>query len=529
VVLTIISRKQWKRLLDMTQNQPTLWQLFVTAAQRHPHNVMLIDAATATQMTYASAFETSERLAAALFERGVKFGTVVSWLQPTRVQTLLLTLALARLGATQNPVLHLYREREFSAVISQVKPAFVIVPPAVATFDYPQLAIDAIAASGQSPQLMVLADALPQGDIAALPPAPLDANSVHWIYCTSGTTSAPKGVVHTDASVIGGGSALSETTHPTPQDVGSIAIPLGHIGGAAYLVMMLLNGIPAVLIERFIPARAVEIFRRYSVTLAGGSTAHYQALLAEQRKQPQPPIAPSLRILSGGGASKPPQLFFDVKHEMNCTIVHAYGMTEAPFATSNDLMDSDDDLAYTDGIPVTGMQVRVVRSDGEPAQAGEEGEIRLRGVNVCKGYIDAEQTAAAFDELGFFRTGDLGVLSASGRISVTGRIKDIIIRKGENISAKEIEDLLYTHPKIAAVAIIGLPDTERGERVCAVVQLKDPANTLEFGEIVEFLAAHKLMRQKIPEQLEILDSLPRNEALNKIIKYQLRERFMDKR
>jgi len=164
----------------------------------------------------------------------------------------------------------------------------------------------------------------------------------------------------------------------------------------------------------------------------------------------------------------------------------------------------------------------VVRSDGTRAGPGEEGELRVRAPQLFRGYLDASLDAEAFDADGFFRTGDLGCLDAEGFVRITGRLKDVIIRKGENISAREIEDLLYTHPKIADAAVIGLPDPALGERCCAVVACRDEA--LGFEEMVEFLAAQRLARQKIPEQLELVDEVPRN-AAGKIEKRALRERF----
>jgi acyl-CoA synthetase (AMP-forming)/AMP-acid ligase II len=505
--------------------EQTLWQLFRQCAERHPQSTMLIDAASGAKLNYALALQIAERLAAGLFDLGIRPGDTVTWQLPTRLHTVVLTLALARLGAVQNPVIHLYRERELGAVIAQNRPAFLLVPGATDACDYPRMARTALANAGSNATLIVFDGELPQGDPARLPAPPTAADEVRWIYCTSGTTAAPKGVLHTDASLIAGGLGLATAMQATSADVGSIAFPFAHIGGLMYVALLCATGMSALLLERFVPAEVVERFRRHGVTLGGGSTAHYQALLTEQRKAPHAPLLPSLRILSGGGAPKPPELFHQVKQEMGCTVVHAYGMTESPLVVSNAITDSEWDLAYTDGVPVTGMEVRIVRRNGSEAATGEEGEIRIRGGCLCRGYLDPEQNAAAFDERGFFRTGDLGVLTSAGRLSVTGRIKDVIIRKGENISAREIEDLLAAHPKIAAVAVIGLPDAERGERVCAVVQLRDAGAAITLGEMAEYLHGKQLMRQKMPEQLEILDELPRNQALNKIVKYQLRERF----
>jgi non-ribosomal peptide synthetase component E (peptide arylation enzyme) len=175
---------------------------------------------------------------------------------------------------------------------------------------------------------------------------------------------------------------------------------------------------------------------------------------------------------------------------------------------------TDEQLADTDGTPVDGAEVRIV-----------DGEIRVRGPVVCKGYTDAALDAAAFDADGFFRTGDLGELRADGHLVVTGRLKDVIIRKGENISAREIEDVLIAHPKVRDIAVIGLPDADRGERVCAVVELHDGADALTFAEMVDTCRAAGLMAQKIPEQLEVVDALPRNDTLQKVVKQSLRDRF----
>jgi acyl-CoA synthetase (AMP-forming)/AMP-acid ligase II len=268
----------------------------------------------------------------------------------------------------------------------------------------------------------------------------------------------------------------------------------------------------AVLLESFVPEAALTVFRRHAVTLSGGSTAFYQAFLNEQRKQPGEPVLPSLRLLAGGGAPKPPELFHQVRRELGIPILHGYGMTECPMIASGSPGDSDEQLANTDGKPVVGCEVRVV-----------DGEIRVRGPMLCRGYTDAALTAAAFDEDGFFRTGDLGHLRADGHVVLTGRSKELIIRKGENVSPREIEDLLATHPSVAAVAVIGLSDAERGERVCAVVETR-PGAELDFAEMQAFCRKARLMAQKIPEQLEIVDALPRN-ATMKILKHELRKRF----
>jgi acyl-CoA synthetase (AMP-forming)/AMP-acid ligase II len=199
-------------------------------------------------------------------------------------------------------------------------------------------------------------------------------------------------------------------------------------------------------------------------------------------------------------------------------------MTECPMIANGSPHDTDEQLANTDGTAVRGCDIKITQQDESRAPADVEGEVRVRGPMVCKGYTDPALTAAAFDEERYFKTGDLGYLRDDGHIVLTGRIKDIIIRKGENIAAKDIEDLLYQHPKIAEVAVIGLPDRERGERVCAVVELASGEDSLTFPELQQFCRDAGLMTQKIPEQLEIIAAMPRNPTM-KILKFELRDRF----
>jgi cyclohexanecarboxylate-CoA ligase len=283
-----------------------------------------------------------------------------------------------------------------------------------------------------------------------------------------------------------------------------------------------------VLLESFVPDVAVEVFSRHGATMAGGSTAFYMAYLNEQRKRPGTRLIPSLRLLSGGGAPMPPEVFYEVGREMGVTVTHGYGMTEIPMICMGSPSDTDDQLANTVGKPVFGAEIRIVAVDEVEARTGDDGEVRVRGPMVCKGYTDPRLSAESFDDQGYFRTGDVGHLRPDGHVVLTGRLKDIIIRKGENISAKEIEDLLYTHAKVGDVAVIGLPDRERGERVCAVVETAPGADALTFDEMVEHLRASGLMKQKVPEQLEVVDTLPRNETLNKVLKYKLRDELADR-
>jgi acyl-CoA synthetase (AMP-forming)/AMP-acid ligase II len=506
----------------------TIWELVERRSELDPDRTMLVDEQDRT-LTFREFRERAERVAAGLLAMGVHEGTRFSWQLPTRIDTVVLSVALSRLGAVQNPIIHLYRDREVGFALRQTGAEFFAIPGVFRGFDFRELAERVTADLDSPPQILVVDDGLPEGDPATLPPPPAGASAteapVRWIYYTSGSTADPKGVCHTDQTLIAGGWGMAAAIDIQPDDIGSIAFPYAHIGGPDYLVCILSIGFTAVLVEAFSPAESLAVFRKHGVTMVGGSTAFYIAFLAEQRKQPGQSILPTLRLMSGGGAPKPPELHYEVQREIGGRgTVHGYGMTESPMIASGSPHDTDEQLANTDGRPVVGMEIRVVRLDGKPAAPGEEGEVRLRGPMVLRSYTDPELTREAFDEDGFFRTGDVGYVRDDGYVVLTGRLKDVIVRKGENISAKEIEDLLYTHPKVDDVAVIGLPDRERGERVCAVVQSAEGVEPLTFVEMAEYCRDAKLMTQKIPEQLIVRTDLPRA-ATGKIVKTKLRDEY----
>ncbi|WP_393081656.1 class I adenylate-forming enzyme family protein [Streptomyces sp. LN704] len=485
----------------------TLWELVDRRAGLTPDRPVLLQGDRS--LSFGALRERAERVAAGLYDRGVRPGTVVAWQLPTRIETAVLSFALARLGAVQSPVIPFYRDREVGFALRESRAEYFAVPGEWRGFDHTAMA-RRLGAKG----VFEAYDVLPDGDPGVLPPPPADGTSVRWIYWTSGTTSDPKGVLHTDRSLIAGGSCLAHALRLSAEDVGSMAFPYAHIAGPDYTVMLLLYGFPAVMFEHFALPAALGDYRAHGVTVAGGSTAFYSMFLAEQRKAPGRPVIPTLRLLAGGGAPKPPEVYHRVVREMGVQLTHGYGMTEVPMITMGAPDDTAENLATTEGRPPEGMEIRIV-----------DGEVRLRGEAVCQGYLDPAQTAEAFDADGFLITGDVGHLTESGHLVLTGRLKDVIIRKGENISAKEIEDLLHRHPAVGDVAVIGLPDAERGERVCAVVEQPPGAAPLTLAAAVAYLRAEGLSVHKLPEQLEVMEALPRNETLRKVLKYRLRERF----
>ncbi|MGQ4377838.1 class I adenylate-forming enzyme family protein [Streptomyces sp. SAS_267] len=496
----------------------TLWELVDRRADLTPDRPVLLQGDRS--LTFGELRDRAERVAAGLHDKGVRPGTVVAWQLPTRIETALLSFALARVGAVQSPVIPFYRDREVGFALRESKAEYVAVPGEWRGFDH-----TAMAHRLDAKNVFEAYDDLPDGDPAVLPDPPSDGTRVRWIYWTSGTTSDPKGVLHTDRSLIAGGSCLAHALRLSESDVGSMAFPYAHIAGPDYTVMLLLYGFPAVMFEHFALPAALEEYRRHGVTVAGGSTAFYSMFLAEQRKRPGEPVVPTLRLLAGGGAPKPPEVYHSVVREMGVQLTHGYGMTEVPMITMGAPDDTAENLATTEGRPPRGMEIRIVDAAGAARPCGADGDVRLRGEAVCQGYLDPEQTAEAFDADGFLITGDVGHLTGSGHLVLTGRVKDIIIRKGENISAKEIEDLLHRHPAVGDAAVIGLPDAERGERVCAVVEQPPDAPELTLAAVTSYLRGEGLSVHKLPEQLEVVDALPRNETLRKVLKYRLRERF----
>jgi len=502
-----------------------LWPLIEQRARATPSERFAVDESGA-ELSFAEYRDSCERCAAGLHALGIEAETVVSWQLPTRLEALTLVGALARLGAVQNPILPMLREREVGFITRQCAARFLIVPGEFRGFDYAAMGREV--ANGLDDLELIVADrGLPKGDPATLPKFADGSTNppVRWIFYSSGTTADPKGARHTDLSVGAPGRALCHVLELGPDDRNGLVFPLTHVGGINWLYAGLIAGFAQIVVEAFDPNATSDVLARNGVTCAGAGTVFHQAYLAEQRRRGSTPLFPRIRSFPGGGAPKPPQLHYELKAELGGTgIVSGYGLTEHPIAVMGTVQDPDDKLALTEGRATPGTELRVVPLESDADAAAREGEIRLRGPHLFQGYVDAALDAAAFDEAGWFRTGDLGFLDADGHLVITGRLKDVIIRKGENLSAKELEDHLYEHPKVRDVAVVGLPDAASGERACAVVVPADPSDPVGLAELAAFLTSRGLARQKIPEQLELVEALPRN-ASGKVLKRELQSRY----
>jgi acyl-CoA synthetase (AMP-forming)/AMP-acid ligase II len=503
---------------------PTIAGLLAARASATPHALMVMDE-NGRNCSFRKMLEGAERAAAGLLDLGVRPGDVVSWQLPNGIEMIILSLALARLGVVQNPLVMMLRERELTFICRQARSAWLITGGTFRGTDHHAMA-QAVAASVPGTRVMLADGELPAGDPAALPAPPADGTAVSWIFYTSGTTSDPKGARHTDAALMAASAVFTANLAVAPEDVAAALLPLPHVGGILHIVTALRAGSSMVTSATFDPATTPDLLAANGVTLLGSGLPFLKAYLARQDER-SAPLFPTARVALLGGSPRPASLHDQVKGALGIPTVSGYGMTECPYATWGRWDDSDEDHATSEGCPAAGGEVIVVREDGSRAADGEPGELRVRAPQLMVGYVDPALDEGAFDADGYFRTGDLGVRDARGYITVTGRIKDVIIRKMENISAREVEDLLITHEAVADVALIGLPDPETGERACAVVVPARPDTPPDLASLCGHLLAHGLSNRKLPEQLQIVAALPRN-AMGKVVKRELTAQFTPK-
>ena len=507
----------------------TYWYLVEAAARMHPERVVLTDD-FGRSLTNSQLRDSASSTAAALYERGVRDGSVVSWQLPTTLETMVVMVALARLGAVQNPILPIWRESEVRFVTTQLGTEALIVPGCWRGFDHTALAQRLAAERPMSVVVidheMSVSDALrvPTGDPTQLPSPPSSDDDCRWIYFSSGTTAAPKGARHCDRSVIAGSAGVVGIVGASSSDVNPIPFPVSHIGGAAMLAASLRTGMRLVLFDSFDPATTPQAIARHRPTLLGTATPFFVAFMAAQRAHGTEPLYPDLRGCVGGGAPITAELGRQVRQTFPVNgVANSWGLTEFPVATSQTPEAPAELLDRTVGPPVPGVSVRVVGDDEREVKPGEEGELRLKGPQCFLGYVDSSLDAGAFDADGWFRTGDRGLVDCNRNIIITGRLKDAIIRNAENISALEIESALASHPAVADVAVIGVPDPVTGERVCAVV-VAEAGTTVTLSDLAQHCRAQGLSRHKSPERLEVVTALPRN-LTGKVLKNELRTRF----
>jgi acyl-CoA synthetase (AMP-forming)/AMP-acid ligase II len=455
----------------------------------------------------------AEQVAAGL---GVQPGTVVSWQLPTTIEGIVVLAALARAGAVQNPIIPILREREVGLITRTVGTELFITAHTWRGFDHAGMArdlgLDVVSIDMEGGVGSDLR--LPLADPSGLPAPPRSSTECRWLYFSSGTTADPKGARHSDETVMASARGMNEHLGFGEGDVYPIAFPITHIGGVTMATAALVGGARLVLLDSWDPGSTPERAAAHRPTILGSAQPFFRAFLDAQRRHGDERLFPALRIFAAGGAPTPPELIHELVEVFDVPgVVNSWGLTEFPVATSATPADPPRVLAETVGRASPGVSIREV-----------DGELRLKGAQCFLGYVDPAGDAAAFDAEGWFRTGDLGEIDREGNVRITGRLKDVIIRNAENISALELEDVLLRHPGVADVAVVGVPDKRTGERVCAVV-VPEPEHTITLAVLAEHCDGEGLARQKWPEQLQLVDVVPRN-AMGKILKQQLRDRLI---
>lgn len=470
-----------------------------------------------------------ERLAGHLAGLGVGPGDVVSWQLPNWWEAVIVHHAALRLGAVPNPLNAIFKARELRFVLAQARPKVLFTAAWRRRFESGALAVE-LAGKLDSVQAVITARGRVDGatelellltEPSTPAPSPRDEPAADALLLyTSGSTGDPKGVRHTHETLLYEMESLVPVHALSPEDRYLGGAPVSHIAGLVYGVLMpFALGTSTTFIERWEPARALEAIERDRATFQTGTPTFLQTL-AEDPAVTRRGLS-SFRLFSTGGATIPVEAIIEAGRRLGCVVKRAYGSTEVPTLTGSLLEDSEDVRLRTDGRAIRPAELRIVRRDGIEADREEEGQILARSPEVFRGYADPSLDANAFDRDGWVRTGDLGLVDEQRRLRVTGRLQDVIIRGGENISAREVEDLLLAHSAVSEVAVVGLPDERLGERACAVVVLRKGFD-LTFAEMAAYLRAREIATQKIPERLEVRTRLPRT-ASGKVQKAALRE------
>lgn len=487
------------------------------------------------RLTWAQLARTVERVAHGLGEHGIGAGSVISCQLPNWTEFVVLALAATRLGAILNPIPPTYRANELRFILDVLEAQALVVPQRFRNFDYVEMVAGLRAQTPRLERVWIargkpgdgmlpfasLLDTAWEQRAGRRPLAGTDPNAVSEVIFTSGTTGEPKGVMHTSNTVLSIIYPLIERLRFSERDVTLMSSTFGHQTGFLYgYCMTIVLGGTGVWLDVWNAEDAARLIEAERVTFTMGATPFLQDLTAT------PALArhdvSSLRVFISAGAPIPRKLVEDARRNVGCAISAGWGMSENGCVTCNGLDDPEEKVFGTDGTPLPGMEVAIVDDAGAPLPPKTEGNLLVRGHSQFVGYWKRpEFTREGHTADGWFKTGDRGVIDAGGYLSITGRSKDLIIRGGENISVAEVENLLFTHPKIAGVAVVAMPDPRLVERACAfVIPRPGPAPTLP--ELVTFLESRQLARHKFPERLELVTEFPMTPS-GKVQKYKLRE------
>lgn len=482
----------------------TLADALADAARDTPHRVLLIDGDI--RLTCEQLHSRATGLAYHMAHR-LPVGSVVSFMLPNWHEAAVIYLAATLAGMVVNPILPSLRDRELRFLLNDADSRMIFIPRQFGGHDYAAMLTRVSAELTSPPDIVVVRGDtdLPSGKPVPLPI--LDPKAVRMILYTSGTSGRPKGVLHSHDSIAALIEQLRVHWMVDPGDTFLVASPIAHIGGSIYAFECpLLLGSTAVLMDRWEADRGVRLMTDHGCTHMAGATTFLEQLLAAAEHACT--RLPDLKVFICGGASVPPSLIRRATRYFDKAVVtRVYGSTEVPVTTVGSLRAGDiDHAADTDGRAGV-AEIRLVA-----------GEIRARGPQMLLGYLHPEDNT--FDDEGFFRTGDLGEWVDGEYLVVTGRAKDLIIRNGENISPKEVEDVLVGELGIAEIAIVGLPDTRTGERACAVI-VPACGPGPDVAAVGRLLAERGMAKFKTPERVEIWEALPKN-AAGKVLKHEIR-------
>jgi acyl-CoA synthetase (AMP-forming)/AMP-acid ligase II len=510
----------------------TLADHAVRQAERAPDQVAVIEGERS--VTYDEVLSEAYRLVGAFGALGLQPGDVISFQLPNWIETVVINVAAALAGLVVNPIVPIYRESEVRYILANSRARVFFIPEQFRSFDYPAMAQrlrselpvlrEVVVVRGRAPDFHTYDDLLDRGGAEHATRNRTDANAIKLVLYTSGTTGNPKGVLHSHNTIMSEIDAVIDYWGIDSKDVVLMPSPVTHITGYLYaLEIAFAAGVKVVFMERWSATEAVDLIARHGVTFSVGATPFLKELVAEVEKRGL--TLPSLRLFMSGGAPVPPELIRRANKVLSsCLAFRVYGSTEAPTVTLGIRSRADADLGATTDGRIVNHDVRICDpATGEVLSGGADGEICTRGPEMMLGYTDWEQTLESFDADGYFHTGDLGHRVNSDFIAVSGRKKDLIIRGGENISPKEIEDVLHQHPAIKEVAIVAMPHERMGETVCAFV-IAQPGQKVDVPALAACLEKAGLARQKFPERVELVDDLPRT-ASGKVQKNVLRDRI----
>ena len=490
----------------------------------------LVFLAEPAPVTYGSLFSDAMKLGRALASAGMRQGDVVSFMIPNWVEAAVINLAACLMGFVINPIVPIYRAAETRAILADCRSRAIFIPTSFRNFDYiamlralkpalPALA-HIITVRGAVDDMDSYAQMLDRGDGLHEAGAIVAPDSIKMVMYTSGTTGRPKAVLHDHNTLARSLRASAAYWGTQAGDVFLMPSPVTHVSGFCNgLERPFIEGTRTLLMESWNADTAVALTDRYGANATVAATPFLAEMIDAAARAGSK--LPSFRIFACGGAAVPRALIraANATFAQSCAC-RVYGSSEAPFISLGFIGDqAGTRAAETDGY-VYDYEVIVVDDSGRRLDTSEDGEILVRGPALFVGYSQEEQNREAFDAEGFFRTGDIGHIDADGAITLTGRKKDLIIRGGENISAKEIEDVLHGHPRILEAAVVAMPHARLGEGICAFLVLRETTDTSPLV-LDQLLAGSGLARQKFPERVEILGELPKT-ASGKVRKDQLR-------